>query len=191
MQNYGVDKIDVASGFIAQYTTRQNYRYPVVSAPDISNFDMTGKGNSYAFEVIPVMFVANTVNFLGQLVTFQSPESPEHVESLLSQLHERADAGNAIPVAEVRDALRRAAAVLCTEQQKRPSIVHYFVNLPFRIFSKEVIGVGVSLWLGAINENPRIEPRIMAEITEAWEETIRRKKGLFNPSFEYVYLAPV
>ena len=109
---------------------------------------------------------------------------------MLSQLHERAEAGNAIPASEIRDALRRAAAVLCTEQEKQPSIVHYFVNLPFRIFSKEAMGVGVSLWLAAINENPRIEPRIMTEVTEAWEETIRRRRGLFSPSFEYVYLTP-
>lgn len=46
MQNYGVDKVNVASGFVAQYTTRQNYRYPVVSTPDISDFDMSGKSKS-------------------------------------------------------------------------------------------------------------------------------------------------
>lgn len=46
------------------------------------------------------------------------------------------------------------------------------------------MSMGVSLWLGVINENPRIEPRIMIEVTEAWEESIRRKRGLFNPSFE-------
>lgn len=98
------------------------------------------------------------------------------------------DAGKSLPIVEVRNALKRAATVLCTEKDVRPSIVHYFVTLPFRIFSKEAMAIGVSLWLGVINENSRIEPRIMAEVTEAWEETIRRKKGLFNPSFEYVYL---
>ena len=118
-----------------------------------------------------------------------SPEPPEHVENLLSQLYEQADAGKSMSIIEVRDALKRAAAVLCTEKDARPSIVHYFVTLPFRIFSKEAMGIGVSLWLGVINENSRVEPRIMAEVTEAWEETIRRRKGLFNPSFEYVHLS--
>lgn len=44
--------------------------------------------------------------------------------------------------------------------------------------------MGVSLWLGTMNENPEIESRIMVEVMEGWEETIRRKKGFFNPSFE-------
>lgn len=113
-----------------------------------------------------------------------SREPAENVESILSRLNRQASTGNHISVIEVRNALRQAAAILCTDNDARPSIIHHFVTLPFQLFSKESMNMGVSLWLGAINENPRIEPRIMAEVTEAWEETIRRKRGLFNPSFE-------
>lgn len=62
MQNYGVDKVNVASGFVAQYTTRQNYRYPVISTPetDISNFDMSGKGNQYLENHTRVISSANS-----------------------------------------------------------------------------------------------------------------------------------
>lgn len=89
-----------------------------------------------------------------------------------------------MPFIEVRDALRQAAAILCSENGARPSIAHYFVALPFQIFSKDSMSMGVSLWLGTMNENPETESRIMVEVMEGWEETIRRKKGLFNPSFE-------
>lgn len=34
IENYGSNKIDVASDFVAQYTTRQQYRNPDVSALD-------------------------------------------------------------------------------------------------------------------------------------------------------------
>jgi len=80
--------------------------------------------------------------------------------------------------------LRQAAAILCSGKNAKPSIVHYFVALPFQIFSKESMSMGVSLWLGTMNENPEIESRIMVEVMEGWEETIRRRRGLFNPSFE-------
>ena len=42
---------------------------------------------------------------------------------------------------------------------------------------------GDSLWLGVIHENPSTEPRILTEVIEAWERSIQRQKGLFDPSF--------
>jgi phosphatidylinositol 4-kinase len=111
-------------------------------------------------------------------------ETVKNVESTLSQLYERTYTDGEVPIDELREALRRAAALLCNSNDSQPSIIHFLVGIPFRLFTKESIKLGVSLWLGVIHENPRTEPRILAEVAEAWERTIRRKRGMFDPSFE-------
>ncbi|EDP48216.1 phosphatidylinositol 4-kinase (STT4), putative [Aspergillus fumigatus A1163] len=80
----------------------------------------------------------------------------------------------------------KAAAILCGSDYFQPSILHHLVILPFQLFSEESMNMGVALWLGAIYENPKLGPRILAEAIEAWEETIQRRKGLFDRSFDYV-----
>lgn len=111
-------------------------------------------------------------------------ESAVELERMLSQIYERVNAGNDISAREVSDALQRAAALLCSSSYDHPYVIHCLVALPFRIFSKHSIQLGVSLWLGVIHENPRVEPRILVEVMGCWEKTVEHKKGLFDPSFE-------
>jgi phosphatidylinositol 4-kinase len=54
------------------------------------------------------------------------------------------------------------------------------VGIPFAIFTKQSIKLGVSLWLGVINENPLMEPRILSEIAESWEKTVHNRVGVFG-----------
>lgn len=155
-------KVNVASDFIAQYTTRQKYRFS-------DTFSVNG------------LEMASTNND-RQCVRFE--DSPEGVETMLCGLYEVINRGKHVSLGEIRDALRRGAAVLCGNSHACPLIIHYLVSLPFRVFSKDSIRLGVSLWLGVIHENPRTEPRILAEVLEWWERTVEHKKGLFDPSFE-------
>ena len=111
-------------------------------------------------------------------------EYTEDLEDMLCTLYQRVDKGNSVSSSEIKAALRQAAAVLCCCSYVHPLIIHYLVALPFRIFSKHSIRLGISLWLGVIHENPRTEPRILVEILEWWERTVKQRKGLFDPSFE-------
>ncbi|KAI9924157.1 hypothetical protein ASPWEDRAFT_26247 [Aspergillus wentii DTO 134E9] len=164
IEGYGTNQINIASEFISQYTTRQKYRY----ADDPSNDEqIENKGTKFLSAIAPLS------------------ESVESVECVLSQLSQQINSNN-VTAAHVKDALRQAASLLCSEKDTPLSFVHYLVNMPFQIFSKESIKNGVSLWLGVIHENPRVESRILVEVMEAWEKTIQRKKGLFDPSFDYV-----
>lgn len=112
-------------------------------------------------------------------------ESAEDVERILSHLYERVSSTwNDISAREVGDALQRAAALLCSSSDDHPLVIHYLVSLPFRIFSKGSIQLGISLWLGVMHENPRTGPRILVEVMECWERTVEHKKGLFDATFE-------
>jgi phosphatidylinositol 4-kinase len=62
------------------------------------------------------------------------------------------------------------------------------VAIPFAMFTKQSIKLGISLWTGVINENPRMEPRILMEIAQQWETTINRRLGLFDKRFRSVAL---
>lgn len=106
------------------------------------------------------------------------------IENLLKQLSLRVSAGYDLSSHELHDALRKAAALLCRSDDDLPSIAHYLVNIPFQLFTKDSIQFGVSIWLGVINENPKTESRILAEVASAWESITLAKKGIFNPTFK-------
>lgn len=132
------------------------------------------------------------LQFLGRKsdVDF-STESASALEYSLARLYGRSMKGDEIPLGEVRDALRQAARLICSSSNPRLSVVHYLVALPFQIFTKDTIKLGVSLWLGVIHENPSVEPRILAHVVEAWDKSIQRRQGLFDPTFEYeTYFPP-
>lgn len=155
---------------MALYTTRQKYR-----RADLPS-GLCSKDRIYTQQLTPRGLGRNAgVKLL--------PESAEVLEYTLLNLYKRSVDEEDIPLLELKDALRQAANLICSCSKPRLSLIHYLVALPFQIFTKETIQLGVSLWLGVINENPSTEPRVLAEVMEAWEGTIQRRKGLFDPSF--------
>jgi phosphatidylinositol 4-kinase A len=161
-----VGDINMASDFVAQYTTRQEYRFTGVPEHQQGNLyldESTGRRSSFG------RATADTTSDL---------------QRALSNLHARTAARTHVNASEVKDILRRAAALLCQSKRSQTAIVHHLVNIPFTIFTKESIKLGISLWLGVIHENTRMEPRILTEVAQAWERTINRREGIFSPKFD-------
>lgn len=160
----GETRINNASDFIASYTTRQEYRYGE-ALPD------------HGGDLFNIMPLARRASFAKNAPTDRTDAvaALAHVESRLSDTKRT-------PLSDVRDILRRAAALLCRSEKDESAIVHSLVSIPFKIFSKESIKFGVSLWLGVMNENPRVESRLLAEIAQQWEATIQKRLGLFSPA---------
>lgn len=158
--------INIASDFIAQYTTRQEYRY--VSLPD--------QGQSW-------LRSPQINGEQEQRLVDKSAGLSEEANMILSDLSKRTADGQFASIAEIRDDLRRAAALLCRSKRSQSAIIHHLVSIPFQVFDKESIKFGISLWLGVINENPRMEARILTEVALEWEKTIDRRVGIFNEKF--------
>jgi phosphatidylinositol 4-kinase len=156
--------INTASNFMAQYTTRQEYRYSE-ALPDQSR------------EWLSFMRLDSRASFLPA----PGGESGDALTAL-SHIEQRILGGKTASLADVREILRRAAALLCRSDHDACSIVRYLVSIPFAMFTKQSIKLGISLWLGVMNENPRMEPRILAEIVQRWESSIHKRQGLFSPS---------
>ncbi|KAI2635364.1 phosphatidylinositol 3 [Xylaria nigripes] len=161
----GETTINTASDFIAQYTTRQEYRYGQTLP-------------SHGADLINVMPMVRRDSFIKS-----APLDRADAVAALAHVESRLTGKKVTPLKDVRDILRRAAALLCRSHKDESAITHYLVAIPFRIFSKESIKFGLSLWLGIINENPRMESRLLSEIAQQWELTIQKKSGLFNPAF--------
>ncbi|OJD11615.1 hypothetical protein AJ78_07647 [Emergomyces pasteurianus Ep9510] len=161
--------VNVASDFIAQYTTRQEYRY--------------SEGPPLGGQVWPL-----PLDEISQAVsTSSTPLNTIHnTQSLLVDLELRISEGQTISLETCRNLLRRTAALICSSSDVQTSIISHLVNIPFQIFTRESIKMGISLWLGVIHENPRTEPRILTEVAQAWERTIQRKQGIFNTKFKFV-----
>ncbi|KAI0600145.1 phosphatidylinositol 3 [Biscogniauxia sp. FL1348] len=160
----GDTTINTASDFIAQYTTRQEYRY--------------GEALSHhGMDLVNIMPIVRRDSFIKS-----GPSDRANAVTALAYVESRLAGKKVTHLDEVRDIIRRAAALLCRSQKDESAITHYLVSIPFKIFTKESIKFGVSLWLGVMNENPRMEPRILAEIAQQWEITMQKKLGLFNPA---------
>lgn len=159
--------INTASDFVAQYTTRQEYRY-AEALPD------------HDAEWLKFMHVERRGSFYSK-----SDKGEEDASTVLAHLETRTLQRKFIPMGDLSDILRRAAALLCRSKKKDEcAIVHHLVAIPFGVFTKQSIKLGISLWTGVINENPRMESRILMEVAQHWEATIHRRLGLFNKHFE-------
>lgn len=166
IDRHGDFNINTASDFIAQYTTRQEYKY-AAALPDQG--------------VHVIGHSANVNGIFAAKATDEDERTLSHLERRLLETHKVDDE-------ELRDILRRSAALLCRATDDRCGIIQHLVGVPFILFTKQSIKLGIALWLGVINENPKMEPRILIEIARNWENTVRCKEGAF--SLELRHLDP-
>jgi phosphatidylinositol 4-kinase len=166
IDRHGDCNINTASDFIAQYTTRQEYRY-AEALPD------------HDAEWLHFMHLDNRRGSNAA----NSTKDGEDAVTVLAQLEARTLKRKFIPIGELRDILRRAAALLCRSRKDECALIHHLVAIPFTIFTKQSINLGISLWLGVINENPRMESRILMEVVQHWESTVHHNLGIFNGNF--------
>ena len=186
IDRHGDCNINTASDFIAQYTTRQAYKY-ADALPDQNTEPASSSTPGKAPFLLTLYSVAKAC--LDGNYTLSSNHlvgTPVIDQQILSHLEHRALRKDYVCIEEFRDVLRRAAALLCRTKADQCSIVQHLVGIPFSIFTKQSIKLGIALWLGVINENPRMEPRILAEIAQSWEITVRKKAGVFSDKLRYV-----
>ena len=155
--------INTASDFVAQYTTRQEYRFVGGVKDDDQEW------------VQPDFLPDPSVQHYSRL-----DKSLEDASMLLADMEDRTLNHRHVSIAEIRDVLRRAGALLCSTDKDQGAIVHHLVGIPFAVFTKQSIKLGISLWMGVIKENPLMESRILVEIAENWESTVRKRRGLFD-----------
>ncbi|KAF1996104.1 hypothetical protein P154DRAFT_525820 [Amniculicola lignicola CBS 123094] len=160
--------VNTASDFVALYTTRQEYKF-IDGLNDHEEEWLRHNDGSRSRK---------------GLSAFQ--RSIEDATKLLVDLESRTLHHKHVTIAELRDVLRRAAALLCRVKTDQSPILHHLVGIPFAVFSKQSIKLGISLWMSVIKENPRMEPRILVAIAECWETTVRKKQGLFNPALRHM-----
>ncbi|KAL3606360.1 phosphatidylinositol-4- kinase [Fusarium poae] len=168
MDKIGNSGVNTASAFVAQYTTRQEYRYGE-TLPD--------RGT----ELMSFMNHNRRMSFAQSSV-----KESASATTALAHIEARILSKKSTSTTEVRDILRRAAALLCRTDKDEAAVAHHLVSIPFALFTKQSINLGVSLWLGVINENPRQESRLLNEIVQQWEFTLGRKVGLFSPTLHHV-----
>ena len=153
--------INTASDFITQYTTRQEYKF------------LDG-ANDQEEEWLRNGAVAGTPP------TYLS-RSLQDATTLLVDLEARTLNHKHVTIAELRDILRRAAALLCRVKTDQAAIVQHLVGIPFAVFSKQAVKLGIGLWTSVAKENPRMESRILGEVARGWEGTVRGERGMFSP----------
>ncbi|PNS17735.1 hypothetical protein CAC42_3130 [Sphaceloma murrayae] len=146
--------INSASDFMAQYTTRQEYR------------------------TIDNMFDADEDAILlrnhSSVITHEDlkQEVADALESL-QRIQNRLERDDDIDIGELRPALRRAAALLCRSDVENRTLVHLLVCVPCIPCTRESVKLGVALWMGVVKENSRLESQILVELMMNWERILQ------------------
>ena len=55
------------------------------------------------------------------------------------------------------------------------------VGIPFWLFTKQSIRLGVSIWLNIMSEDPGTEQEILALVADGWKASVANKIGAFSP----------
>ncbi|KAH8148148.1 uncharacterized protein LAJ45_07912 [Morchella importuna] len=161
IEHLGDCEANTASDFVMQYTTRQAYRY-IDSSVDNSKdlvFRPLGAMNTNA----------------GQL------PRPDSAQAVLDQMESKDYEKEFVPIEEVRDVLKKAAALVCRSEKDQGPLIRGLVGIPFSMFTKKSINLGISLWTGIIHEKPKLQTRMLAEIARNWEMTVEKRMGLYSP----------
>ncbi|KAL8731760.1 MAG: hypothetical protein Q9166_003207 [cf. Caloplaca sp. 2 TL-2023] len=172
IERHGDCPLNTASDFVAQYTTRQEYRY----------VDSIPQHDQEWSEFLHTNVHASN----GSVVRPEKPEEVDGEKAVLEHLEHRSIRRSFVSIGELRDTLRRAAALLCKAQNEQSALVHHLVGIPFTTFTKQSIKLGISLWLGIINENPPMESRILIEVVERWESTVQNRIGAFSSKLQHL-----
>nr|POE63302.1 phosphatidylinositol 4-kinase stt4 [Quercus suber] len=160
-------EVNTASDFIAQYTTRQEYRHQN-GRPVVANEDWA------------------LVDYQGTTRLLEAAPQPYDEAEALRSLARRVRKHETIEFTEIRDTLRNAAGVLSRTHWDQTHLIQDLVGIPYAIFTKQSINLGISLWLGIIKENPTIECRVLAEIAAGWESSVRLRKGFFDHRVQHL-----
>lgn len=181
VERHGDWNINTASDFIAQYTNRQEYRH--VDSPLCNDDRDLGMPAPYvdSMHIADVKCEAGIGKSTAANLTTRGIEADK---ALLGSLESRILEKAAVSVEELRCTLRRAAALLSDIKEDQCAVIHHLVSIPFAIFTKQSIKIGISLWLGIVNENPQLESIILVEVANNWENTVRRRMGLFSKKLQ-------
>lgn len=155
--------INASSDFVAQYTTRQEYRF-------VRGF------NDQDEEWF--RFSGETDTLMRSRLRYD--KTLDDAATVLAELESKTLRDQHVTIGDIREPLRRAGALLCRADTDQCAIVHHLVGIPFAVFTKQSIKLGISLWMGVIKENPRVESRILVELAENWQNTVRKRMGFFN-----------
>lgn len=163
---------------MAQYTSRQEYRYTDPSRSTmLDNDDQHLNGRKTESEMSRQK--PGTLEQNGNSSAL-SKQSSLPIATALEKLYERVQRHEAVPFETIRDVLRLAASLLCRSRDDNSTVVSLFVKIPFAIFTKQSIKLGLSLWMGVIKENAHMESRLLMEIIEQWISTADSKHGIFD-----------
>lgn len=158
--------LNTASDFVAQYTTRQEYRYADIISSQ--NFDDLQYSSSDKMT----------------LAKYTIDGRAREVAHALRDVELKFRSHQHVSPEDVRSNLRQAASILCNVDTDSLRLINLLVGVPFTQFTKQSIKFGISLWMGVIKENSKLESRILAEIAANWESTVRRRRGIFSRTFQ-------
>jgi phosphatidylinositol 4-kinase len=124
-------------------------------------------------------------------ITFPSPghtgllssPSTDSLQRLIAQMEGKDYTVGRTPTADIRDMLRKAATLVCSSERDQGTLIRHLVGLPFAVFTKNAIKVGMLLWTGVIGEKPALSTQMLAEIARNFELTVEKRMGLFAEDF--------
>lgn len=172
----------MASDFVAQYTGRQEYRFTDPTRLEELDLKNTLQLHDHLAKVSESGALPSRTDHA--VIDAVRRQSNLHIQRALGDLESSISNGDTVDMRSLREVLRLTASLLCRlKGPQDQEIIRLFVKIPFDIFTKQAIKLGLSLWMGVMQENESLDSAIVTEVVFNWKQTVEKKKGIFDNQY--------
>ncbi|CCH41494.1 phosphatidylinositol 4-kinase [Wickerhamomyces ciferrii] len=104
----------------------------------------------------------------------------------LKRLRQKIAIGEAVTEQELLNVLDLIASLLILRQPDEDTarLVFELVSIPFNVFTSDSMKVATTVWLSIIKERQDLSFLLLSEIAVCWEDSIKRRRGLYSKEFD-------
>lgn len=88
-----------------------------------------------------------------------------------------------ISLGELTESLHCAAVSIIQNSHCDYELIKLFVRVPAAVFTQECLSLASSVWSWVCVEKPKLETRLMMEISLCWKKAITEKKGIYSDQY--------
>ncbi|MBW0462794.1 hypothetical protein O181_002509 [Austropuccinia psidii MF-1] len=131
------------------------------------------------------MFYNGQAMYLSTLPDNAFQDSLEKIRSeLIGLTKPTTPSAKRTSITQLSGVLYRAGSHVMASPKPDLDLLYRIVSLPVRMFTSLSISVGLEVWTWLIDVKPEVEVKLMAEVMNMWEWTLRRRKGLFSNNLD-------
>ncbi|CAH7669300.1 hypothetical protein PPACK8108_LOCUS3895 [Phakopsora pachyrhizi] len=134
------------------------------------------------------MFYNGQAMYLSSLPEVEYRATLKQIKEELSSMSRSLKQGGKRPSPSfLTTVLYKAGSHVVASSKPDPEILSRIISIPIRSFTPFSCSLGLELWTWLIDAKPEVEIKLVTEVLNMWDWTLRRRKGLFSNAHDLDY----